>query len=243
MPHRYKHGGFVKPSVTEIIGDSVPPGGLIQWAANKTVEWIKDSCHQDLSGYYSVDDDELNEARFAYKEYSKEAMNTGSAVHKFAEVFLNSGRLDGTIQDDYNEEQYKTACESFLLWYSCVDYFKPIENEFKVYGKYVGGTCDTVGTLLWHDKGIRVPTVYYIDFKSSMYVSRPSHGPQIAAYKDMDGRYLDAGVAMLHLDKDNVDFKWKDYTEDGFKMWSEYLYMEGLFMSRHPLIAKKAGWK
>ena len=89
MSHTYQHNGFELPSVTTVIGDANPPGGLMQYAANKAVEWIESNCDQDMGGYYDVDADQLDEARYAHKEYSQEAMDTGSAVHAFAERFLN----------------------------------------------------------------------------------------------------------------------------------------------------------
>ena len=40
-------------------------------------------------GYYEIDEEDLNRARFYHKEYSEEAMKTGSDMHSFAERFLN----------------------------------------------------------------------------------------------------------------------------------------------------------
>ena len=134
----------------------------------------------------------------------------------------------------------ETATNSFLLWYSQV-HLVPFDLEFKVYSEHSAGTCDFVGLLTYPAKKI-INKVYYIDWKSSFFVNPEQQGPQIAAYKYMDGRYPDAGIAVLHLNRDKPMFDWKNYTKQEKRRLFEWYLMERMFFSRKPRIAKKAGW-
>ena len=135
--------------------------------------------------------------------------------------------------------QESNAIESFLLWFTEVD-FRPFYTEFEVSGGGVAGTCDTVGLLTDPNRKIW-NRVYYIDWKSSLYVDRLSHGPQIAKYKDLDGRYPQAGIAVLHLSKDKVEYKFQDYSKKEDIYLKQFNLMRDLFFSRHPIIRGKAG--
>ena len=133
--------------------------------------------------------------------------------------------------------ELEQAIESWLAWFSCVD-FTPYYNEFRVKGTRTQGTCDTVGLLHWPEKKI-FHKVYYIDWKSSLYVNRNSHGPQIAAYKRYDGRFPDAGIAILHLSKEETDFKWVDYSKHENRMFDIYYHAEAMYFYKHPVLAKQ----
>jgi len=137
--------------------------------------------------------------------------------------------------------QEEQAFESWLMWYSCVD-FEPYDVEFIVYGKRSAGTCDAVGLLTYPAKKI-FKKVYYIDWKSSLYVDRPAHGAQIAAYKRKDGRYPNAGIAVLYLDKDLKDPKkpyvWVDYTKEEKRHIKQFNFWRAGYYNARPRIAAK----
>ena len=127
--------------------------------------------------------------------------------------------------------QEETAFESFLAWYSCVTLI-PYDLEFTVYDDDSAGTCDFLGELTYPEKKI-FNRVYYLDWKTGMYSDRYSHGPQIAQYKKADGRFPGAGIAVVHFNKDAVDFKFVDYSKYERNMLNQYFLMEELFYSRH----------
>jgi len=134
--------------------------------------------------------------------------------------------------------QEEQAFESWLLWYSCVE-FEPYDIEFTVYGKWTAGTCDAVGMLTYPAKKI-FQRVFYIDWKSSLYSDRPAHGSQIAKYKQLDGRYPDAGIAVLHLNKDKLGYKWVDYSKYEMRYRKLFeLWRAGFYMAR-PQLKKRA---
>ena len=110
-----------------------------------------------------------------------------------------------------------------------------------MYSDYSAGTCDFLGALYYPKKKI-LGRVYYLDWKTGMFTDRASQGPQIAAYKYMDGRFPDAGIAVVHFSKDKPEFRFTDYSKYEDRMLKEWFLMEGLYLSRHPLIAKKAGF-
>jgi len=137
------------------------------------------------------------------------------------------------------EEQ---AFESWLMWYSCVE-FEPYDTEFTVYGKWTAGTCDTVGMLTYPAKKI-YKKVYYIDWKSSLYSDRAAHGSQIAKYKQLDGRFPKAGIAVLHLDKDlknpKKPYVWVDYSKYEKRYRKQFELWRAGFYNARPQLKKRA---
>jgi len=133
--------------------------------------------------------------------------------------------------------ELEQAIESWLAWFSCVD-FTPYDTEFRVRLRRTQGTCDTVGLLHWPEKKI-FNRVYYIDWKSSFFVNKKTHGAQIAAYKMGDGRFPDAGIAILHCSKTETDFKWKDYSTHEERMWEMYYHAEAMYFCEHTGLAKQ----
>lgn len=94
MSHIYKIGEKKLPSVTTIIGDCTDKSeALTQWAANMVVEWIRQNTYEtgDVPEYL-VGEEELNSARFHFRDVSKEALDIGSAVHKAIEYYFKTGK-------------------------------------------------------------------------------------------------------------------------------------------------------
>ena len=96
MSHKYPKGEYEYPSVTTIISDCTDKSGaLTQWAANMVVQWIRQNCPKPPRGNYLSGDDfcvseeDLDDARFHFRDISKEALDVGSEVHKAIERLLN----------------------------------------------------------------------------------------------------------------------------------------------------------
>ena len=88
---------FLFPSPTKIGKDFNDDGKLrafTQWGANQTVEWIKQNCaHSDgMFPHWKVNDEQLNNARFNFRDVSDEALRIGSAVHAAIEAYLKTGK-------------------------------------------------------------------------------------------------------------------------------------------------------
>ena len=96
----YPKGEFLLPSVTKIIGDCTDKSrALTQWSANQVVAWIQLNCAKSRGNFphYKVNDEQLNQARFNFRDVSDTALEVGSAVHKLAEEHLLEiihGRLE-----------------------------------------------------------------------------------------------------------------------------------------------------
>ena len=231
MTHYYRDGVLSKPGVTSIIADCHDKSGpLTQWAANMVVEWIKLNCvckiSSDDSMWY-ISESELNDARFHFKDISKEALDVGSEVHHSIETWLKT------------KKEPKDPCPevlngfvAFLEFYDSHK-MKPLELEFSVLGDYWGGTLDYYG---WFDDKL-----YVIDFKTSKDHRPKEHGPQIAAYRSRVNARVD-GCGILRLDKTTGISDFKDYSRRYHKDLEHFLLMVPLYMHRHPKIAKNAGW-
>jgi hypothetical protein len=84
--------------------------------------------------------------------------------------------------------------------------------------------------------------LWVLDWKASKAHYPDSHGPQIAAYAsripECEGR---CGVVRLDKETGLPDFK--DYSKKYDRYLKEFNLMIPLYMLRHPIIARKAGWK
>lgn len=138
-------------------------------------------------------------------------------------------------------QQTETAFENFLAWYSCVRLI-PYDVEFKLYDDVgrVAGTCDFYGFLEWPEK--KVYGDYYLDWKTSLYVNRNSHGPQIAEYKRIDGRNPKAGIGVVYFPKNEIGKPvWFDATKKEDEYLEQFSLARRLYYLRHPQKARKAG--
>ena len=91
----YQKGDFLYPSVTKIIGDCTDKSRVLtQWSANQVVDWIKQNCKKSsgMIPTWKVTEDQLNEARFNFRDVSDEALQVGSAVHNAIEEYLKTGK-------------------------------------------------------------------------------------------------------------------------------------------------------
>ena len=120
MSHKYKHpdtGKRVVASVTTIISDCTDKSGpLTQWAANMTVGWLKENCAAPWPDYptengetYLVTDADFEDARFNFRNVSKDARDVGSEVHAAIEEYLRQTFTD-TDTDTDTDTEYNIIC-------------------------------------------------------------------------------------------------------------------------------------
>jgi len=137
--------------------------------------------------------------------------------------------------------QESNAIEAWLQWYSECSLIT-FDIEFLVKGRMAAGTCDWLGELTYPAKKI-FNKVYYLDWKSSLFVDRPSHGTQIATYKVMDGRYPKAGIGVLYLDKDlkkDPPYQFIDYTPYFKRYRKQFNFWRAAFYNVRPQLKAKA---
>jgi len=263
MSHKYRKDGFEYPSVTTIISDCTDKSGaLTQWAANMVVAYIKESCDllQDIDeggehGYYDVPSNVLEQSRFNFRNVSQEALDIGSAVHSAIEYYLKTGR-----EPKIEHEKVLAGFVAFLEWKDEV-HLEPIALEETVYGNCWGGMLDFRGWLQLKEWSMRKQ--YVIDFKTSKAIYPADMGPQIAAYRyaktkelqeiwdgydkeRFNGIYeasLITGSGILRLDKETGLPEWKDFSKRYESDLNIFNKMVELYFARHPIIARKAGWR
>ena len=259
MSHKYQHDGYEKPSVTTILGavDGEKARPLMQWSANCAVEWIRDNCGRqstywqgEMQDVFLASHEELNEARFAYKTVSQEALDVGSEVHAMIEEHLKSimaGNSESAeILENASCKQVANAFSAYLAWFTEHD-VKPIALEQTVYGQTWAGMLDFVG---WFDGKI-----YVIDYKTSKAFNREMRF-QVAAYRwawnsnclrayltdpNYHGKVAE-GTGVLRLDKKTGVPEWKDTTKTYEKDLSVFLAAVEFYMLKHNIVAKKAGY-
>jgi len=232
-------GKNVIPSVTEIIGDCTDKSGaLTQWAANMTVEWIKEHCLEIYVDAYQVSVDQLNDARFNFKTVSQKALDIGSEVHGLIENYLTYTLThgDGWTWPDNMGVEVENAFRAFWNW-SIDNDLKPISLEQTVYGDGWAGTLDFYG---YFDGKL-----YVIDWKSSK-AHYPEMRYQVAAYrwaiynKTYEVKDLPKGCGVLRLDKETGLPHWKDTSKSYEQDLRIFNRMVDLYFERHPIIRKRA---
>ena len=159
-----KSGKFLS-GVTTVIHETSGAGGLIQWAADMAVEYIRDNsvtyieCLNLLGGIkqevlpkeYSalvVTTDTLTEARLAHRKKKEAAGQKGTDLHALAENFI--GRcmeLNGGYSKDMGLEVDKPIAD-FIAW-AQEKKVKFIASEKKMFNaEYaIAGTCDFVAEI------------------------------------------------------------------------------------------------
>ena len=218
----YEKDGITYPRCTEIIKDcSNNADALIQWAANQTVEWIRENA-APIEGGYWIPDENLDKARFNFRETSQIALDVGSEVHNAIEKHLQGKPFDLT------SEQAKNAFAAYLEWKEGVE-LEPIALEKPVFGKTWAGTMDFYGKY----KG----KLYVIDWKTSKAFYMTEMGAQIAAYRSCIPEVEGCGI--LRLDKETGMPDFKDFSKRYERDLEVFNKMVELYLLKHPRIAKR----
>jgi len=222
MSRYYEKDGEKFASVTTIISDCTNKSdGLIQWAANQTIAWIRENAAPLEDGYW-IPDENLDKARFNFKKTSQTALDVGSNVHNAIERHLKG--------EPYTlvSPEAKRAFEAFLAWEKEID-LKPISLEQTVWGDRWAGTLDMVCML----NGKK----YVVDFKTSKAFYMTEMGAQVAAYRS---RIPEAeGSGILRLDKETGMPEFKDFSARYNRDLDVFEKMVELYLLKHPRIAKR----
>ena len=266
----YEKDGIKYPRCTQIISDCTSKGdAMTQWAANCVVEWIRDNaktaptaefacCELDIGNPqdYCVTEEDLNQARFAYKKVSDKALDVGSQVHAFIELYLNAkiNKSETILKmvDKYEKlpGEVQNAFDAFQNWEKDHN-LKPIELEKTVYGSRWAGTLDFYG--YFDDK------LYVIDWKTSKAKNKktgkgiyPEMRYQVAAYRnatenqikkwvcnDGTARSIPRGCGVLRLDKETGMPDWNDTSKTYEQDLKVFNRMVDLYFERHPIVAKR----
>lgn len=166
------------PSVTTI-GSILAKLALIPWAANCAVDYL-------FSGE-PVKWADLDKARTAHLQASREAADYGTYIHALSEYYFKTG-----IEIDSPHEMTDKLMKSFYVW--CKKHtVKPIATEQVVYGNGYAGRTDLVCEIdqFWYKNtnkkdqtaGRKRRVIALIDFKTGKASYYADWGLQVAAYR------------------------------------------------------------
>ena len=225
----YQIEGNKYASVTTIISDCTDKSGaLTQWAANSTVLWLREHSQTDPTGLIRmVSDEDLEAARFNFRDISKDALDIGSEVHEAIQTYLKTGKEP---QDPIDE--VLSAFIAFLEFKDEHD-MQTEKTEFTVYDSQLkwAGTLDWIGMF----DGKRT----VLDWKTNKgKIYKESHY-QIAAYRSADPWVESCGCVRIDKESGYADYKCTDksYLDD----LNVFQKMCALYYARHPRIRKGAG--
>ena len=231
---RYKKGGYAYPSVTEVISDATSQPWMGPWATKEMVNALMQYHCVSFEGRFirEIYDDDIQDARWAYKKVGKEASDIGTEVHDIIEFYFKNDVLKEGSCDEANN-----AIDNFEIWN---DKYKPraIATEIKVYGNGWAGTADFMGWI--EDR------LWVLDWKTSKAHHPLQNGPQIAAYGFAIAKEAEvSNLGIVRFDKINkyTDKDFKDYSDKYEHYLRQWDLMLELFMLRHPIICRKSGWK
>lgn len=166
--HRYKKStGEYLTSVTSITGILDKSPQLMHWAVNLAKDHLMEI--REYGGKVTTQD--VIQACGLYREHKKQAADTGTLVHEYAEQYI-AGK-DPKLPDD---EKAINGITAFIKW---MEDSKAIfsESERLVYSK----KYDYVGML---DGIAKIDgKIYLVDFKTSKGVY-PEMKAQVAAYRE-----------------------------------------------------------
>jgi len=221
----YEKNGITYPRVTTIISDSTNSApGLMQWSSDQACKWIRENCDKFLEPFddFMVSEEELEQARFAYKDTSKIAKDVGSDVHNAIEKHLKG--------ESYTlvSTQAEKAFGAFLEWEMKV-WLKPYALEQTVWGDRWAGTMDFYG--LYRGK------LYVIDWKTSKKFY-PEMRYQTGAYRSVTEDPVE-GCGVLMLNKTDGMPRFHDTSKTYEKDLKVFNAMVELYFLRHPRIAKR----
>lgn len=233
-----KHKGIKWPSPTNIISDVTDKSGaLTQWAANMTVEWLKDNAkflhgvYKDFKGnetenHYEVTDTHLNQARFNFRNVSKRALDVGSQVHDAVRMWIVSGK-----EPSEPDEQVLSAFLAFLEFWDA-NKMETIKTEERLF------LDDWCMQYDWY--GLFNGKKFVLDWKSSKDFYRNMR-IQVAAYRGglIEKENVVEGHGCVRLDKETGLCEFKDYSKFFDQDWKEFLLSKELYFARHPIIAKQ----
>lgn len=232
------------PSVTQITGQIDKGEGLLQWAVNMAVDYIKET--DDLGHaleinlrdqYFAIKEYVLNNARAAWKNKRDQTADIGTELHDIIEKYIkHSIKVKNALWLDNDQIRSHLKDRSpeliqmfmqFLLWTKKnVKRFIESEKPVCCTEKCYGGTAD----MIFQNFNNEI-VLCDLKTKNALYGDDKF---QVAAYKfareSMQGKYdvLFYGkkttyeykpikidrIAILKIARDYLDLEYKDYTKE-----------------------------
>ena len=194
---------FELPRVTSILSQLAKPA-LKQWAANvaadKAIALMQEDGPQTLEAI-------RDEARYAYKSVSDDAVDLGSELHDYLEK-VNRLQDGGDMALPAAQDIASGWVHDYVEWFQKV-HLKPLLVEQRLVGPGYAGTVDLVAECdyAWftsRDKALQKETrkkrvVLMIDFKTGKGTNYPEWGLQTAAYRhalELQGQHIDVNAAL-----------------------------------------------
>lgn len=140
MDRFYAYNGKKFPTVTTIL-DILNKPALVQWAANMTIEYIKDNM-KEMIDEPSIEY-HLKKAKTAFRTVSKKAMDTGSIVHDAIHAYLSGAKPESILEGN---DRATNSFLAFLDWNKTAK-LKPVALEKILIDPLneTGGTTDFIG--------------------------------------------------------------------------------------------------
>lgn len=201
---------LTSPSVTTVLG-LVDKPALIQWAADRTLEWAIDN----VSLLFVKDKEGATRwGRYRWRDERDERGEVGTGIHETIEALHTGGWNFPALDDEQQRimQQWEKLNERYLI--------TPHKSEFTVWGGLNMPGLDWAGTGdgLWDITDLQTGQVWenlVIDIKTSKN-TWPEHWLQLAALrsadvimvKQDDGTWTEepmpitAGTAIIHLRED-----------------------------------------
>jgi hypothetical protein len=214
MSRAYTIEGMEFPSVTTVLDCLGKGDGLMHWAVNQAMLYIRQNRGLGMSL-----DELLERASKNWMTVKGEAADIGSEIHNLIERYIKHGHdAIGTYRPEVTH-----GFLAFLEWEK-VHGVKWLQSEMQVASRIYGyaGTLDAI--CIYEDRP------YVIDFKSSKSFY-DTFGMQIAAYRNAAvemGHTID-GMGILRLDKGTGEPEWKDYSDAYDKDLNAFLKLLDFF--------------
>ena len=197
---RYSFEGIEYPSVTQILGILDKSAALMGWATKCMKEYFEQNYSADVDPIMLI-----NDARFKYREVSKEALDIGSAVHNHIEKYIKYGQ---DVKQESIKDEVQNAFLAFLEWED-KNIKKWVKSEMQICHAGIGyaGTLDAVAEL-------KTGEICVIDFKSSKGIYDEYRTQIIAyfeAYKNLGNNADCTGI--LRLDKETGLPEWENHSK------------------------------
>jgi len=210
------------PSATSILSLLDKPA-LRQWAANCAVDYILQwsAVNEADPEWITCNKHIPNKARFAYKNISKEARDTGTDIHELCQAHLEqllAGQVNN-LPDLYENapENQQKLFDKFLLFCN-KHHVKPLAIEKKCWAVGWGCRLDVVWEIdkFWDRKHKKDRVVALCDFKTGKGRYYNEWGLQLASNRQAFNKVQTESVVSYHgilkFNKETLKVNYKDFS-------------------------------